>query len=319
MIIMKREVILGLIFIFLAFSLVGFSSAYTCPAGQHTLSGGTEASGPAMCIPDIGASGPVSGAGSSSGSSSTSTTTGSSGASTDDGTINPSGSTGNTAQQGIEMDSRVSAKVSELYGTGAYDQAKKLYDDSVAVNWDDYNAVADQVANADYDTADSLQRAYNIRALNRLNDVWTQIAALEAEMRANEPIVNEGDQINEDYISNQNQQGSEASIPQFQSMIDFDFNFQPMTMTLSQSQIAMLGGVPPAKINDLFHSVKTEAIRSNPGLGALGNANLANSPLANRLGNENKDTLSKLQKGVSLNNAAIGNFMNQQVNGLLGI
>ena len=47
--------ILGIFFIILALSLISLVSAYTCPAGSHTLEGGTQADGPEWCIPDAGA------------------------------------------------------------------------------------------------------------------------------------------------------------------------------------------------------------------------------------------------------------------------
>ena len=334
---MKRKVTLVMILIFFAMCFSGFASAYTCPSGSHTFSGGTQASGAAMCIPDIGASGPVSGSGSgtsgSSGSSAATTTTSdgttdstvSSTVSTKD-TITPSGSASDISQQGRTMDSQVDSEVYKLYGTSAYAQAKKLYDDSVAVNWDDYDAVASQTKNADYDTAVSLQRAYNIRALNRLNAVWTEIIALEETLDAQQKEeraeqARQGVQ-NAQEQENQNQEESQQSdtqyIPQFQSMIDFNSNFMPMTMTLSQSQIQMLGGLPPAKVKDLFHSVQDQAIANNPSLKSLGTANLGASPLANKLNRENPNVQTQIQKGVSLNSQGVGNFMNQQIQSLLG-
>lgn len=140
----------------------------TCPTGSHTFSGGTQASGYDMCIPDVGSSGPVSG------SQSGTTFTPSS-----KSTINPSGATAETQSQGMALDTQVNSEVNRLYGTSIYAQAKALYDASVSVNTSDFNSVANQVRDADYSTADSLKRAYNVRAIERLNQVWNQIIALE--------------------------------------------------------------------------------------------------------------------------------------------
>src|SRR3989339_28091 len=148
----------------------------TCPAGSHTFSGGTQASGYDMCIPDVGSSGPVSG---SSGQSESGGQSGVTFTPSDKGTITPSGTTADTQVQGIALDTQVSSEVNRLYGTSIYAQAKALYDASVSVNNDDFNSVVNQVKNVDLATEDSLKRAYNIRAIERLNQVWNQIIALE--------------------------------------------------------------------------------------------------------------------------------------------
>ena len=51
------------------------------------------------------------------------------------------------------MDTQVSSEVDRLYGTSAYAQAKKLYDDSVDANWNDYDSVVAQTQNADYESS----------------------------------------------------------------------------------------------------------------------------------------------------------------------
>jgi len=55
----KRLLVFGLVLIALIACFIGVAYAMQCPAGSHTLSGGTEASDRAYCIPDVGASGPV--------------------------------------------------------------------------------------------------------------------------------------------------------------------------------------------------------------------------------------------------------------------
>lgn len=150
-------------------SIAGFVYALiTCPAGSHTFSGGDQASSYDMCIPDVGASGPVSG------SKSSTTFTPST-----KGTIAPSGDTSQTQSQGIAIDTQVYSEVNRLYGTSIYSQAKALYDNSVAVNTNDYNSVVNQVKGLDDYAADPLKRAYNVRAIERLNQVWNEIMALE--------------------------------------------------------------------------------------------------------------------------------------------
>lgn len=144
----------------------------TCPAGSHTFGGGTQATGYDMCIPDIGPSGPV--------SNNTSHTSNTFTPSTK-GTIAPSGTTSDTQSQGMTLDAQVYAEVNRLYGTSIYAQAKALYDATVAVNVSDYNSVASQTSSLDPADADPLRRAYNVRAIERLNQVWTQIIALEAD------------------------------------------------------------------------------------------------------------------------------------------
>jgi hypothetical protein len=51
--------VLWIFLIVLIASCIGIAYAMQCPAGSHTLSGGTEASDAVYCIPDVGASGPV--------------------------------------------------------------------------------------------------------------------------------------------------------------------------------------------------------------------------------------------------------------------
>lgn len=165
--------VLGIVLV-AVFGVVNFALALvTCPAGSHTFSGGTQASGYDMCVPDVGASGPVAGS-SGSASQSGATFTPSS-----KNTVASSGTTAQTQEQGIAIDTQVDSEVKRLYGTSIYAQAKALYDASIATNRADFNSVVNQVKNADYDTADSLKRAYNIRAIERLNQVWTEIMALE--------------------------------------------------------------------------------------------------------------------------------------------
>lgn len=306
---MKRGLIL-ILFAVLLFSIYSSNVlARECAAGEV-------ASAYNLCTPPIGASGPVSGSGSATtGSSETFTPS-------DEGIMDPSGSTAQTEAKGIAMDSQVSSEVERLYGTSAYAQAKKLYDDSVDANWDDFDSVSDQIRNMnDYDAIDSLKRAYNIRAINRLNQVWNEIMALE-ELYAeelNEDALNDGAQKAKDLANQKAQQQVQTSNNPFQSMIDFNFNFQPMTMTLSQSQINILGGLPPAKIHDLFNSGRNTAIQNNPSLSTLSSANFQKSPLANKLNKENPDTASKLQKSISLPSQNLGNFMKQQAQALLGV
>lgn len=165
----KHFYALGIIVIAI-FGVTGLASAITCPAGSHTFAGGTEASGYDMCIPDIGASGPVSG--SSSQSSNTFTPS-------QKGTIAASGTTSETQAQGQALDAQVYSEVNRLSGTSIFSQAKALYDNSVSVNTSDYNSVVNQVRNLDDYTADPLKRAYNVRAIERLNQVWNQLMALE--------------------------------------------------------------------------------------------------------------------------------------------
>lgn len=164
----------------------------TCPPGSHTFSGGTQASGYDMCIPDVTSSGPVSGSTDSPGSTGSADQSGTGFAPSTKGTIIPSGDTSQTQAEGIALDSQVSAEVNRLYGTSIYAQAKKLYDDSVTVNSADFNSVVQQVQNLDPDTADALKRAYNIRAIQRLNDVWNGIIALEESyaQQLREPQIN---------------------------------------------------------------------------------------------------------------------------------
>ncbi|MFA6171618.1 MAG: hypothetical protein WCW77_04485 [Patescibacteria group bacterium] len=146
----------------------------TCPAGSHTFSGGTQASGYDMCIPDVPGSSGSSGSSSGSSGQSSSTFIPSS-----KGTITPSGTTYDTQVQGTALDAQVDTEVNRLYGTSIYDQAKALYDASIVTNRADYNSVVEQIKGLDYDAADSLKRAYNVRAIERLNQVWTGIIALE--------------------------------------------------------------------------------------------------------------------------------------------
>ncbi|MDD4271681.1 MAG: hypothetical protein PHF50_02660 [Patescibacteria group bacterium] len=168
---MKKTFYIPGIALIVILGATNFASALiTCPAGSHTFSGGTQASGYDMCIPDVGSSGPVSG---SSGQSSATFTP------STKSTITPSGTTAQTQTQGIAMDTQVDSEVSRLYGTSIYNQAKTLYDNSISVNQNDYNAVASQTQNADYNTSDALRRAYNVRAIERLNQVWNGIMALE--------------------------------------------------------------------------------------------------------------------------------------------
>lgn len=142
----------------------------TCPAGSHTFSGGTQASGYDMCITDVGSAGPVSGSSAQPSATFTPSTK---------GTINTSGTTAQTQAQGITIDTQVDAEVNRLYGTKIYAQAKALYDASVLVSKNDFNSVSSQIKGLDDDAADSLKRAYNVRAIERLNQVWNQIIALE--------------------------------------------------------------------------------------------------------------------------------------------
>ncbi len=144
----------------------------TCPTGSHTFGGGTQATGYDLCIPDIGPSGPV---------SNTTPQTSNTFTPSTKGTIAPSGTTSDTQSQGMTLDAQVYAEVNRLYGTSIYAQAKALYDASVAVNVSDYNSVASQTSSLDPAAADPLKRAYNVRAIERLNQVWTQIIALETD------------------------------------------------------------------------------------------------------------------------------------------
>jgi len=157
------------IVMFTIFGITCFAYALvTCPAGSHTFSGGDQASGYDMCIPDVGASGPVSG------SKSSTTFTPST-----KGTVTPSGDTSQTQSQGIAIDTQVYNEVNRLYGTSIYSQAKALYDNSVAVNTSDFNSVVNQVKGLSDAAADPLKRAYNVRAIERLNQVWSEMMALE--------------------------------------------------------------------------------------------------------------------------------------------
>jgi hypothetical protein len=169
----KNFRILGIVLVTIL-SVPNFAFALiTCPTGSHTFSGGTQASGYDMCIPDVEASGPVAGSSGSSGQSGATFTPSSK------NTVASSGTTAQTQEQGIAIDTQVDSEVKRLYGTSIYAQAKALYDASIVTNRDDFNSVVNQVKNADYDTADSLKRAYNIRAIERLNQVWIEIMALE--------------------------------------------------------------------------------------------------------------------------------------------
>lgn len=156
---------LGIVIVVI-FGVTNFAFALIdCPEGHHTFSGDTQASSRDMCIPDVGPSGPVSGSKTFTPSTK--------------GTIAPSGTTSQTQSQGIAIDTQVNSEVNRLYGTSIYAQAKALYDASVSANNNDFNSVSNQVKNLDYDTADALKRAYNIRAIERLNQVWNGIIALE--------------------------------------------------------------------------------------------------------------------------------------------
>src|SRR3989339_1562811 len=166
---MRRHLYAIGIVMFTIFGITGFAYALvTCPAGSHTFSGGDQASGYDMCIPDVGASGPVSG------SKSSTTFTPST-----KGTVTPSGDTSQTQSQGIAIDTQVYNEVNRLYGTSIYSQAKALYDNSVAVNTSDFNSVVNQVKGLSDAAADPLKRAYNVRAIERLNQVWSEMMALE--------------------------------------------------------------------------------------------------------------------------------------------
>lgn len=55
----KKVLIFWLFLIVLIVSSFEIANAMQCPAGAHTFSGGTEASDASLCIPDVGASGPV--------------------------------------------------------------------------------------------------------------------------------------------------------------------------------------------------------------------------------------------------------------------
>jgi len=156
-------------------------------------------------------------------------------------------------------------------------------------------------------------------------DQWhakTTVAALDAKAAEYNKRIAElqkqgkGDKWEEDEEPEEQNQPQQAAVPPFQSIVNFDNNFQPLDMHLSQPQIDMLGEIPPARIHDLFHSAANNAVQNNPNLQNLANANLQNSPLANRLGAENPDAASKLQKGVSLPPPSLGNFINQEVNKL---
>lgn len=77
------------------------------------------------------------------------------------------------------MDAQVDSEVNRLSGTSISAQAEALYEASVSVNKNDYNSVVSQVSGVDSATADSLERAYNVRAIERLDQVWNQIMSLE--------------------------------------------------------------------------------------------------------------------------------------------
>lgn len=167
----KNLYVLGITLVVILGAANSARALITCPAGSHTFSGGTQASGYDMCIPDIGSSGPASGSSSQSGATFTPSSK---------GTITPSGTTSDTQSQGIALDTQVDSEVYRLSGTSIFAQAKALYDSSVSVNKNDFNSVVNQVKNVNSATADSLKRAYNVRAIERLNQVWNQIMALEA-------------------------------------------------------------------------------------------------------------------------------------------